>query len=104
MTYDVIILGTGGVGSAAMYHLANRGLQVLGLDRFPPGHDRGSSHGETRVIRRSYFEHSDYVPLLNSAYKLWTDLEKTTGKQLLHQCGILYYANSDLLIMHLSRP
>ena len=62
--YDVIVIGTGGVGSAALFHLAKRGVKVLGLDRFPPGHDRGSSHGRTRIIRQAYFEHPDYVPLL----------------------------------------
>ena len=65
--YDVIILGTGGVGSAAAYHLAKRGAKVLGIDQFPGGHDRGSSHGETRVIRQAYFEHPDYVPLLRAS-------------------------------------
>ena len=62
--YDAIVLGTGGVGSAALYHLAQRGVRVLGIDRFDPPHDRGSSHGQTRVIRQAYFEHPDYVPLL----------------------------------------
>jgi sarcosine oxidase len=63
-SFDCIVLGTGGVGSAALYHLARRGVRVLGLDRFAPGHDRGSSHGQTRVIRLAYFEHPDYVSLL----------------------------------------
>jgi len=58
-TYDVIVLGAGGVGSAAAFHLARRGTRVLGLDRFPGGHDRGSSHGQTRIIRKAYFEHPD---------------------------------------------
>ncbi len=84
--YDAIVLGTGGVGSAALMHLASRGLKVLGLDRFPPGHDRGSSHGETRLIRLSYFEHPDYVPLLQRAYALWDALDLT----LLNRCGVLY--------------
>lgn len=61
---DVIVVGTGGIGSAAAFHLASRGLRVLGLDQFPPVHDRGSSHGQTRLIRKAYFEHPDYVPLL----------------------------------------
>ena len=69
--YDAIVLGTGGVGSATLYHLAQRGLSVLGLDRFDDAHDRGSSHGHTRVIRKAYFEHPDYVPLLIEAYRLW---------------------------------
>src|SRR6478736_9182518 len=88
-SYDVIVLGTGGVGSAAAFHLAKRGVQVLGIDQFPGGHDRGSSHGETRVIRQAYFEYADYVPLLLRAYELWRKLEKETGTDLLRQVGLL---------------
>ena len=62
--YDVIVLGVGAMGSAACHHLASRGARVLGLEQFPLVHDRGSSHGETRIIRQAYFEHPDYVPLL----------------------------------------
>ena len=87
--YDVIILGTGGVGSAAAYHLARRGARVLGIDRFAGGHDRGSSHGETRIIRQAYFEHADYVPLLLRAYELWRELEAGAGESLLRQVGLL---------------
>jgi sarcosine oxidase len=88
-SYDVIILGTGGAGSAAAFHLARRGARVLGIDRFPAGHDRGSSHGETRIIRQAYFEHSDYVPLLLRAYTLWRELEEVSGVELLKQVGLL---------------
>lgn len=89
--YDLIVLGTGGVGSAALYHAARRGLSCLGLDRFPPGHDRGSSHGESRLIRLSYFEHPDYVPLLRRSYQLWDELDPT----LLNRCGILYTGQAE---------
>ena len=88
-TYDVIVLGTGGVGSAAMFHLARRGVKVLGLDRFSPPHNHGSSHGRTRVIRQAYFEHADYVPLLLRSYQLWADLSQLCGKQLYHETGLL---------------
>lgn len=88
-SYDAIVLGTGGVGSAALFHLARRGLRVLGIDRYTPGHDRGSSHGETRIIRQAYFEHPDYVPLLLRAYELWAELEELSGEQLFHQVGLL---------------
>jgi sarcosine oxidase len=88
-TYDVIVLGTGGVGSAACWQLAKRGAKVLGLDRFPPGHDRGSSHGQTRIIRQAYFEHADYVPLLFRAYELWAELEQSTQQKLFEQIGLL---------------
>ena len=85
--YDLIVLGTGGVGSAALYHAARRGLRCLGLDRFPPAHDRGSSHGESRLIRLSYFEHSNYVPMLKRSYALWEQL----APSLLHRSGVFYF-------------
>jgi sarcosine oxidase len=81
--YDVIVLGLGGMGSAAAYHLAARGQRVLGLEQFSPPHDRGSSHGRTRVIRQAYFEHPAYVPLLLRAYEHWKLLEQVTDQQLL---------------------
>ena len=73
-TFDVIILGLGGMGSAAACHLAARGKRVLGLDQFTPPHDKGSSHGESRVIRQAYYEDPAYVPLLLRAYELWRQL------------------------------
>ena len=94
-SYDCIIIGTGGVGSAALYYLAQRGARVLGLDRFPPGHDRGSSHGDTRVIRMAYFEHPDYVPLLRRAYELWHDLSITSQQQLYHEVGLIEVGPPD---------
>jgi monomeric sarcosine oxidase len=97
--YDVIVLGTGGVGSAAAYQLAQRGAKVLGIDQFPGGHDRGSSHGETRVIRQAYFEHSDYVPLLLRAYELWRELEQEADVDLLHQVGLLQVGPPDGLVV-----
>jgi sarcosine oxidase len=97
--YDVVVLGTGGVGSAAMLACAKRGVKVLGLDRFPPGHDRGSSHGESRVIRRSYFEHADYVPLLNLAYDLWDELGQRCGEPFLHRTGVAYFGPQDGIVL-----
>jgi sarcosine oxidase len=87
--YDVVVVGVGGMGSAALYHLARRGKRVLGLERFDVPNDMGSSHGVTRIIRLAYFEHSDYVPLLRRAYDLWRDLEVEAGEQLLHITGIV---------------
>jgi sarcosine oxidase len=87
--WDCIVLGTGGVGSAALFELARRGLRALGIDRFGPAHDRGSSHGETRIIRLAYFEHPDYVPLLRRAYERWEELEKLSGQKLFFPCGLL---------------
>src|SRR5262249_58253222 len=88
-TYDCIVIGTGGVGSAALYHLAGRGARTLGLDRFPPGHDRGSSHGDTRIIRLAYFEHPNCVPLLRRAYQLWAELAQRRRQPLYHETGLL---------------
>ena len=88
-TYDAVVLGVGGVGSAALYHLASRGLKVLGVDRFLPGHDRGSSHGQTRLIRQAYHEHPAYVPLVQRAYALWRELEQQSGRELYCPVGIL---------------
>ena len=85
--YDLIVLGTGGVGSAALYHASQRGLRCLGIDRFPPAHDRGSSHGESRLIRLSYFEHANYVPLLKRSYELWDALDPA----LLNRSGVMYF-------------
>ncbi|MCB0216494.1 MAG: N-methyltryptophan oxidase, partial [Chloroflexi bacterium] len=61
---EVIVIGLGGVGAFALRALSQIGVDALGLERFAPGHDRGSSHGGTRVFRHAYFEHPDYVPLL----------------------------------------
>lgn len=88
-TFDVIVIGCGGFGSSCVFHLARRGYRVLGVDRFLPGHDRGSSHGDTRIIRQAYFEHPDYVPLLRRSYELWRDLEAESGRALLRICGLM---------------
>ena len=87
--YDVIVIGAGGVGSAALYHGAAQGMNILGIDRFSPPNHHGSSHGQTRVIRMAYFEHSDYVPLLKQAYAGWEQLEQLSGNRLYHEVGLL---------------
>jgi sarcosine oxidase len=85
---DVIVWGLGGMGSAAAWRLAVAGARVIGLDQFGPAHDRGSSHGETRIIRKAYFEHPDYVPLLDRAYELWRGLEQGLASPLFHEVGL----------------
>ena len=87
--YDVVVVGVGGMGSAALYHLARRGKRVLGIERFDLLHEQGSSHGLTRIIRLAYFEHPNYVPLLRRAYELWRELESEAGEQLLRITGIV---------------
>ena len=93
--YDVIVAGLGGMGSAAAYHLAGRGKKVLGLERHAPAHDKGSSHGESRIIRQAYFEGAEYVPLLFRAYELWEELEKEAGEDLMTLCGGLFIGSED---------
>ena len=85
--YDVIVIGMGAMGSATVYELASRGLRVLGLERFDIPHDRGSSHGVSRIIRLAYSEHPSYVPLLRHAYERWRELESAAGETLLHITG-----------------
>jgi len=86
--FDVVVIGLGVMGSAALHHLAVRGVRVLGIEQYEPGHDRGSSHGATRIIRLGYFEHPSYVSLLREAYPLWRELEAKVGRRLLHTTGI----------------
>jgi sarcosine oxidase len=88
--FDVVVVGLGGMGSATVRQLAARGVRVLGLERFTPAHDRGSSHGGSRVIRQSYFEDPAYVPLLLRAYELWEEAEKDASVDLLTLTGGLY--------------
>src|SRR5580765_441229 len=75
------------MGSAIVYHLARLGARVLGIEQFDIPHDRGSSHGRSRIIRLAYWEHPDYVPLVRRAYDLWRDLERTSGESLLTVTG-----------------
>jgi sarcosine oxidase len=83
MSYDAIVVGVGGMGSAACWHLARRGRRVLGLERFDIPHAMGSSHGVTRIIRLPYYEDPAYVPLLRRAYALWRELEAEAGGETL---------------------
>lgn len=83
-TFDVAVVGLGAHGSATTFHLARRGLKVVGFDRFSPPHDQGSSTGETRIIREAYHENPVYVPLVQRAYELWGELERESGRKLYH--------------------
>ena len=96
-SFDVIVVGLGGMGSAAAYHLARRGVRVLGLEKFTPAHDRGSSHGGSRIIRQSYFEDPAYVPLLLRAYELWAELQQSTGLEVHRLTGGLFIGPPDCL-------
>ncbi len=85
--YDVIVVGVGGMGSAACWQLARRGQRVLGLERFDIPNAMGSSHGISRIIRLPYYEHPAYVPLLLRAYELWQEIEQVSGQTLLVTTG-----------------
>lgn len=91
----VIVLGVGGFGSGALDHLARRGVNVVGIEQFGVAHDRGSSHGDTRIVRKAYFEHPDYVPLLHRAYELWSELEADHDQPLWNLCGLLLAGPPD---------
>lgn len=97
--HDVIVLGLGGMGSAAAANLAGRGLRVLGLERHTPAHALGASHGGSRVTRQSYFEDPAYVPLLLRAYDLWEALERETGADLLHLTGGLFFGDPSSTVV-----
>lgn len=94
-SYDVCVLGLGVIGAATTLELARRGVRVVGLERFGLPHERGSSGGPNRLIRKAYFEHDDYVPLLHRAYEAWETLEAELGATLLHRTGLLYLGPED---------
>lgn len=90
----MIVIGVGSMGSAACYYLAKNGYRVLGLEQFDITHELGSHAGQSRIIRKSYFEHPDYVPLMERAYHNWKELEKATGVKLYYKTGLLYGGNA----------
>ncbi|MFM8313297.1 MAG: FAD-dependent oxidoreductase, partial [Deltaproteobacteria bacterium] len=96
---DVIVIGLGGMGSSALYHLARKGSKVLGLEQFTEAHALGSSHGKTRLIRKAYFEHPEYVPLLQESYRLWDELEKVSNEKLLHKTGLTIFGAPESSIL-----
>src|SRR5882757_8608069 len=93
--FDVVVVGLGATGAAALHRLARRGVRALGIERLTPGHDQGSSHGESRIIRLGYFEHPSYVPLLRRSYELWRELEAEANAKLLHITGIVEIGPPD---------
>jgi sarcosine oxidase len=95
MSVDVIVVGLGGMGSATACELARRGARVLGLEQFTPAHDKGSSHGQTRIIRTAYYEHPDYVPMCRAAFAGWYRLEQEVGRHLLTECKCLSLGTPD---------
>ncbi len=94
-SFDCIVLGTGGIGSAALYFAAQKGWNVLGIDQFDPPHGLGSTHGHTRIIRTAYFEHPAYVPLARQARQLWDSIQAQIGQELLVQTGLLQVGDAS---------
>lgn len=93
--FHTIVAGLGAMGSAALYHLAERGLSAAGFDRFAPPHAMGSSHGETRMIREAYYENPRYVPLVRRAYELWHELSAGAGEPMIVETGGVYAGPPD---------
>ena len=100
MTADVIVVGLGAMASASLYQLARRGARVIGLDRFRPPHDRGSSHGESRITRQAIGEGPEYVPFVLRSHEIWRELEAETGDGLLFQVGGLLLARDSGSVQH----
>jgi sarcosine oxidase len=92
--YDAIVIGLGSMGAPTCYQLASHGLKVLGIEQFSIVNDRGSHAGQSRIIRKAYFEHPDYVPLLERAYHNWRTIESETGQSLFFTPGVLYLGES----------
>jgi sarcosine oxidase len=94
-TWDVMVAGVGAIGSAALFQLARRGASVLGIDRFHPPHDRGSSHGDTRITRLALGEGGQYVQFARRSHEIWRELEADTGRMLLREVGCLVYGSTE---------
>lgn len=97
--YDAIVIGVGSMGSSTCYHLAKQGYKVLGLEQFTIPHELGSHTGQSRIIRKAYFEHPNYVPLLHKAYANWKSLEEENGHQLYFKTGLLYFGPEEHLLI-----
>ena len=91
-SFDVIVVGVGGMGAATCVHLAQRGARVLGLEQFDIPHALGSSHGGSRVFRMCYHEDQRYVPLLQRAFDLWNQLDEEHDSTIFRASGGLFMA------------
>ncbi|MEF8800766.1 MAG: N-methyl-L-tryptophan oxidase [Halolamina sp.] len=94
-SYDAIVIGVGGMGSAAVYQLAKRGVDVLGIEQYDIPHTNGSSHGDTRIFRLTQPEHPEYVPLAQRAGELWRGLEAESGRTILTETGSIHAGPPD---------
>src|SRR5271165_6035239 len=96
MVADVLVIGLGAVGSAALYQAARLKARVIGIDRFSPPHEHGSSHGDTRITRQAIGEGREFVPLVLRSNQIWEELEAVTGRSLLTRCGCLVVASPNM--------
>jgi len=96
ITADIAVIGLGAVGSAALYQSAKLGARVIGIDRFEPPHDHGSSHGETRITRQAIGEGREFVPLVLRSNEIWDELESATGRDLITRNGGLILASPNI--------
>ena len=87
---QIAVVGLGAAGAPALWQLARAGCDVVGIDQFTPPHDRGSSHGQTRLLRVAYAEGARYVPFVRRAIALWREIEAESGLHLFHQTGVFY--------------
>jgi sarcosine oxidase len=102
-SFDILVIGLGAHGSSALYHLAGMGGKVCGIDRFVPPHVRGSSHGQSRIIREAYHENPVYVPFIREAYALWDQLQREAGRPLMVTTGGLLLGGEDSMVVRGAR-
>ncbi|HAS38846.1 MAG TPA: N-methyl-L-tryptophan oxidase [Microscillaceae bacterium] len=95
MHYQAIVVGLGSMGAATTYYLAQQGIKVLGLEQYAIVHENGSHAGQSRIIRKAYAEHPDYVPLLHKAYENWAKFEQATEQQFFNDTGLVYFGLPD---------
>lgn len=103
-TAEVVVIGLGAMGAATLHALARRGVQAIGIDRFHPPHDRGSSHGESRISRLAVGEGAAYAPLVRRSHEIWRALEAESGESLLLQTGGLIIGPGQGVAMHHGQP
>ncbi|MCS0503336.1 N-methyl-L-tryptophan oxidase [Ancylobacter sp. GSK1Z-4-2] len=101
---QIAVVGLGAMGMATLYQLARRGVDAIGIDRFEPPHDLGSSHGETRITRQAVGEGGDYVPFVLASHAIWRELEAASGEPLLEACGVLVIAPGSGASSHHGKP
>ena len=88
---DILVVGLGAMGSAALYHLARRGVPAVGIEQFQLGHALGSSHGFSRIFREIYHD-PFYVELAGATIPLWQELDSLAAEKLMHFTGLLYFS------------